>query len=75
MTADVQVGVSGIMREVSGGSPLRECYLQNLRIISERNLTLQWLVSAAILSLVASLLTFEIDDLEICLHQLFSLLH
>ena len=42
---------------VSGASPLRECYLQNLRIISEKNLTLQWLVSAAILSLVASLLT------------------
>ena len=70
MTADVQVGVSRIMREVSGASPLRECYLQNLRIISEKNLTLQWLVFAVVL-----FLAFEIDDLEIFLHQLFSFLH
>ena len=38
MTAHVQVGVSAIMREVSGGSPLGECYLQDLRNISEKNL-------------------------------------
>ena len=55
---------------VSGGSPLRECYLENLIIIGEKNLTLQLLVFAVVL-----FLAFGIDDLEIFLHQLFSFLH
>ena len=35
---------------------------ENPRIISEKNLTLQCLVSAAIVSLIASLLTFELKS-------------